>query len=884
MRIDVKSNDEIGNLAKAFNTMLDELKKNQQAKNEYSEFITLINQNASLTEISGAALKKIIATCGFLIGALYSIDGDEVSLICSHGLSNANPNHERNEFYKNIIKSKVPIEIFSENLLPVVQSGTLNLRVNYLLLLPVIYNNKVIAILELASLKKTTPEAKDYLDKIQEQLAIGLTNAKAVLQLENFVNELRLLNEEYQKQNIQIKKQNDTLVELSNQLKAKARELAIQKEKAEDSARLKSQFLASMSHELRTPMNSILGLTELILDKAQLSGKNKERLEVVLKSGKRLMNLINDILDLSKIEAGKMEIREEDVLLEEIIQEASNIVTPLALEKGLAFNIVRNCNTRIIINTDRGRVTQVLINLIGNAIKFTQKGKIELSISFNSEKMLLFSISDTGVGISEENKKIIFEEFRQIDGTTSKKYSGTGLGLAISKKILDILGGKIWVASIEGEGSVFSFTIPTKYVSEKRKIEAPPINVDALRKNRSHPILVIDDDPEVRYTIGQYLVSKGYGVMFAENGETGIKLAIEKQPFAITLDLLLPDRDGWSVLKELKGNSTTTNIPVILVSIIGDKNLGYGLGAFEYFVKPISADKFLSAFSRLESLVKKRIKKIVIVDDDDIEFEKFKNEFKTEDITIEYIQDSEYAFNKIAEVEPDLIILDLMMPKIDGITLSHKLKSDNKTKHIPIIISTAKDLTDIELKSLKEIVEDITVKSKGHPLDVLKTVRDRIKMLEEDDNNFEIAESNSSGSTEISIQDEPVGDFFCDVLIVDDDPDILYTLNEMVQATGCKTYLAKSGLECLKILEHIKPDLIMLDIMMPEMDGFQTLRNIRNNKDLAAIPIYAVTAKAMLGDKEIILKHGFNDYIPKPVNSTIISGKIAQLFSKIKTS
>jgi signal transduction histidine kinase/CheY-like chemotaxis protein/HAMP domain-containing protein len=884
MRIDVKSNDEIGSLAKAFNTMLDELKKNQRAKNEYSEFITLINQNASLTEISNAALKKIIDTCGFLIGALYSIDGDEVSLICSHGLSNTNSNHERNELYKKIIKSKLPIEISSENLLPVVQTGTLDLRINYLLLLPVIYNNKVIAILELASLNRPTLEAKDYLEKIQEQLAIGLTNAKAVLQLENFVNELRLLNEEYQKQNIQIKKQNDTLLELSNQLKTKAEELAIQKEKAEDSARLKSQFLASMSHELRTPMNSILGLTELILDKAQLSLKNKERLEVVLKSGKRLMSLINDILDLSKIEAGKMEIREEDVLLEEIIEEVSNTATPLAREKGLTFHLKRNCNTRIIINTDRGRVTQVLINLIGNAIKFTQKGKIELSISFNSEKMLLFSISDTGIGISEENKKIIFEEFRQIDGTTSRKYSGTGLGLAISKKILDLLGGKIWVASIEGEGSVFSFTIPTKYVAEKRKIAAFPVNVDVLRKNANHPVLVIDDDPEVRYTIGQYLISKGYEVIFAENGETGVKLAIEKQPFAITLDLLLPDKDGWSVLRELRENSDTVDIPVILVSIIGDKNLGYGLGAFEYFVKPISADKLLSAFSRLESLAKKRIKKIVLVDDDDLEFEKFKNEFKDEDITIEYIQDSEYAFNKIAEVEPDLIILDLMMPKIDGITLSHKLKSYHKTKHIPIIISTAKDLTDAEHKSLKEIVEDITIKSKGLPLDVLKTVRDRIKMQEEDDDYFENVESNSSGNSEITMQDEPVGDFFGEVLIVDDDPDILYTLNEMVQATGCKTHLAKSGLECLKILEHLRPDLIMLDIMMPEMDGFQTLKNIRSNLDLAAVPIYAVTAKAMLGDKEIILKHGFNDYIPKPVNSTIISGKIAQLFSKVKTS
>ncbi len=880
-RINVNSNDEIGNLGKAFNTMLDELKKNQRAKSEYSDFITLINQNASLSEISNAALKKIIDTCGFLVGALYSIDEDEVSLICSYGLNSTNPNRERNEFYKKIIETKKSIEISSESSLSTVQTGTLDLKISYLLLLPVINNNKVIAILELASIGKPNVDAKDYLEKIKEQLAIGLTNAKAVVQLENFVNELKLLNEEYQKQNIQIKKQNDTLLELSTQLKTKAEELAIQKEKAEDSTRLKSQFLASMSHELRTPMNSILGLTELILDKAQMSGKNRERLEVVLKSGKRLMSLINDILDLSKIEAGKMEIREEDLLLEEIIEEVSNTATPLALEKGLSFNVKRNCNTRFIINTDRGRVTQVLINLIGNAIKFTQKGKIELSVSFNQEKMLLFSISDTGIGISDEDKKIIFEEFRQIDGTTTRKYSGTGLGLAISKKILDLLGGKIWVASIEGEGSVFSFTIPVKYEQEKRKTEVMPVNVEVLRKNIKNPVLVIDDDPEVRYTIGQYLISKGYEVIFAENGETGIKLAISKQPFAITLDLLLPNKDGWSILKELKENFSTKDIPVILISIIGDKNLGYGLGAFEYFVKPISAEKLLTAFSKLESLAKKRIQKIVIVDDDELEFEKFKNEFKADNITIEYIQDSEFAFNKIAEVQPDLIILDLMMPKLDGITLSHKLKSNSKTKQIPIIISTAKNLSEEEHISLHEIVEDITVKSKGHPLDVLKTVRDRIKMQEVDEF-FTNDDSEPSSNSNLLVEEESIGDFFGEVLIVDDDPDTLFTLNEMVQATGCKTHLAKSGMECLKILENIRPDLIMLDIMMPEMDGFQTLKNIRSNTDLTSIPIYAVTAKAMVGDKEIILKHGFNDYIPKPVNSTIISSKIAQLFSRIK--
>ncbi len=883
-RINIKGNDEIGNLSKAYNVMLDELQKNQRAVNEYAEFITLINQNASLGEISNAALRKILNTCKFFIGALYSVDEGEISLISSIGVENKiqDKSREQNEFYKRVIETKEIIEITSEATLPVIKTGMLDIQLKYLLIHPVIYNNKVIALLEFASLEKPTSEAKDYLVKIQEQLAIGITNAKAVVQLENFVNELKNLNEEYQKQNIQIKKQNETLLKLSDQLKVKAEELSLQKERAEESTKLKSQFLASMSHELRTPMNSILGLTELILERANLDTKNKERLQVVLKSGKRLMSLINDILDLSKIEAGKMEIHDEDVLLEELIEEVSNTISPLALEKGLNFNVQRKCNTRIIVNTDRGRVNQVLVNLLGNAVKFTEKGKVELSISITSDRMLKFVVSDTGIGISKHNQEVIFEEFRQLDGTTTRKYSGTGLGLAICKKIIDLLGGKIWVDSTEGRGSSFSFTIPIKYVQEKKKDNSLPINLDVLRKNIKNPILVIDDDSEVRYTIGQYLISKGYEVIFAEDGDKGIQLAIEKQPFAITLDVMLPSRDGWSVLKELKENPKTKEIPVILVSILGDKNVGYGLGAFEYFVKPISADKLLSVFNKLEMLAKKRIQKIVIVDDDELEFEKFKREFKDDKVSIEYIKDSEFAFNKIAEVQPDLIILDLMMPKVDGVTLSHKLKSSNKTKHIPIIISTAKDLNAEERKSLTAIVEDITVKSNGHPLDVLKIVRDRIKLQEENEIIPSATVTQDNDSTGV-LNEENTREYFGQVLIVDDDPDTLFTLNEIVQAVGCKTYMAKSGIECLKLLEQIHPDLILLDIMMPEMDGFQTLNNIRANAELSDIPIFAVTAKAMSGDKEIILKHGFNDYIPKPVNPTIISGKIGQLFSKIKT-
>lgn len=882
-RVLIKGKDEVAKLGEAFNLMLDEIMKNQKAMNDYTEFITLINQNPSLTEISEAALKKIINTCGFTVGAIYSVDDKEISFITSFGLGTDKIGVENNIFYRKVIETKEPITIESENFLPVASTGILEIKIKYLHIRPVIYSNKVVAVLEFGSFNRPTDDALMYLSKIQDQLAIGLTNAKAFVQLENFVKELSRLNEEMQKQNEQIKEQNKTLLELSEQLKEKAKELEIQKQKAEESTKLKSQFLASMSHELRTPMNSILGLTELILDKAQLDNKNRERLEVVLKSGKRLMNLINDILDLSKIEAGKMEIREEEIFLEELIEDVSSTIQPLINEKGLRFTVNRKCDTRKIITTDKGRVTQVLINLLGNAVKFTDKGNVELSVAQTEDNYLVFSISDTGIGIPEEAQQIIFEEFRQVDGSTARRYSGTGLGLTISKKIVDLLGGKIWVKSIVGKGSIFSFTIPVKNMNEKWTEESEFDSFDAAARNHKQ-ILVIDDDPDVRFTIGQYLTTRGYEIIFASDAESGIKLAVENKPFAITLDVFLKDKDGWTVLREIKENPVTKNIPVIIVSFIGDKNIGLSLGAFEYLLKPITTENLMSAFDTLESVTKKKIQKIVIVDDDELEFEKFKKEFSSENISIEYIQDSEYAYNKISEVQPDLIIIDLLMPKIDGISLTHKLKSNRTTRNIPIIISTAKDLTDSEKSSLNSVVERIAIKSQGHPMDVLKIVRDRIKQQEQA---VQISNSGNLHYIKKSISSEwqkNINKINQEVLIVDDDPDTLFTMNELVQSMGYKTYLAKSGQECLKMLDHIKPDLILLDIMMPGMDGFQTLKNIRMNKSFSDIPVFAVTAKAMAGDKEIILKYGFNDYIPKPVNSTIISTKISQLFAKVKSN
>ena len=893
-RISIKSKDEIGQLAKAFNNMLDDLERNHKSKHEYSEFITLINQNPTLKEISEAALRKIIKTCSLSVGALYLVEKEELSLLSSYGLKEEHTNN-KSELFGPVIKNHETIEINSGNNLPVVNTGMLSMEIRSLLIVPILYNNKVIAILELGGFDKPFPEAREYLSNIQEQLAIGLTNATALVQLENFVSELKRLNDEYQKQNEQITKQNEKLVELHKELKEKADELAIQKERAEESTHMKSQFLANMSHELRTPMNSILGLSELILESSSLKGKNKERLEVVLKSGKRLMNLINDILDLSKIEAGKMELREGQVLLDELIEDVENAITPLTLNKNIEFKLIKKINTHVRISTDKGRVTQVLINLLGNAVKFTEKGSVELVVSAPDSDTLMFDILDSGIGMSQSDLQIIFEEFRQIDGTTTRKYGGSGLGLTICKKIADMLNGSISVQSEIGKGSTFSFSIPLKVMEIRaEKPEEPKVNIETLLKNRKHPILIIDDDPEIRYTIGQYLISRGYEVAYAEDGEQGLEKAVKLQPFAITLDIMLPKKDGWNILKEFKENPATRDIPVILISVMGDKNLGYGLGAFEYFVKPISSEKLLSAFRKLENMAKKRIEKIVIVDDDEMEFEKFKSAFKNDKVRIEYIKDSRLAFNKILEIQPDLIILDLLMPNMDGISLSHKLKSSKETRHIPVIISTAKDLSEEEKSSLHNTVEEITVKSKGHPLDVLKIVRDRIKMHEEYSmmsdriTEHKIIEEETEEETEEDIlqtdnQKEDT-EYKGTVLLVDDDADTLFTVNEIIQSCGCKTLLANSGQESLELLENETPDLILLDIMMPGMDGFQTLKKIKENSKWVNIPVFAVTAKAMVGDREIILKYGFNDYVPKPVNAVTLAFKIEKLFTKIGLS
>lgn len=882
-KIPVKTNDELGQLAKAFNIMLDELDKNQKAKQEYSEFMTLINEKATLQEISDVSLKKIIKTCKFTVGAIFMVDGEDIKIISSFGIKAESSTPGKQNFLKPVIASKEAMEITSADELPVVSDGILSFSLKYILIQPILYNNKVIAVLELGGVEKPTDEAKEYLRKVLEQLAIGLINASTLMQLENLVIELKNLNDDFQKQNVQVRKQNETLVELHQKLKEKADELEVQKLRAEESTKLKSQFLASMSHELRTPMNSILGLTELVLEQGNISGKDWERISVVLKSSRRLMSLIDDILDLSKIEAGKMELREEEVLLDEIILEAETSISPLVLNKNINFRVIRNAEPQMILRTDRGKVIQVLINLMANAIKFTHRGNVILNISQPSKDQLQFEIIDTGIGISPENQKLIFEEFRQVDGTSTKKYNGTGLGLAICNKIAGMLNGSLTVESEVGKGSTFTFVIPLFKIGIQA---APLIENEQMQKVSLKPVLIIEEDPEINITMGQYLSSLGYNSDYLKKGEDVIEKIKKINPRAVVVDMNMKDDNGWNSLQSIKTNEHTASVPVITMMIKGNENKGHGIDVYDYYTKP-AGESLNALINNLSSSINKKIESIAVADEDEAEIQSLQKILTGGKVRLNFVKMNEFAFAAINKLQPDLIITSLMMKSGEGISLINKLKQDKGTKHIPIIATLTPYTTTQTFRDLNKILEQITLSGTKHSLDVLKIVRDKLKMYEEKiviKNEDDTIPDAASISAKINAMMRNEKIYKGNVLIVDDDPDTLFTLNEIVQSLGNKTILANNGVECLEALSQVIPDLILLDIMMPEMDGFQTINKIKQKPEWLSIPVFAVTAKAMAGDKDVVLKHGFDDYITKPIDAPSLAFKINQLLSKLYMS
>ncbi len=874
-RVEIITHDEIGVLGKTFNNMLDELESNKKTEKEYSEFIALINQNPTMKEIADAALAKIIQSTRLTFGVLYIVEGKSPRMVSSFGIGKDLIELSQNiEMYRNAIDKKEKIEFnFNENY-PEIKTGLAVIKLKYLSIYPIIYNKETIAILELASESSPGTDVLSYLNKIQEQLAIGLINAKSFEQLENFVGELKKLNDDYHRQNEQIVEQNEQLKHLHRQLKEKAEELEKQRTRAVELTKVKSDFLASMSHELRTPLISILGLTELLMKDSLIIPKAKDRLKIVYRNGKKLLGLINNILEFSKFDSGKIEIKRENFLLSDLIEELHSNVDQIAAEKRISFTLSVENNADLLINSDKAKLEQVLLNLIVNAIKFTDKGSVDLSVRITGNEQIEFAVTDTGIGIAEENQKIIFSEFRQVDGSPSRKYGGAGLGLAICKKYIDLLGGTLSLKSEMGKGSKFYFTLPDSLIETFDAAEHKFLTVSEEKIDFTKSVLILNSHNDSLKLIEDYLASYNYRIHSTSSRSDALRLAQELSPAAVILEPFIQDQNIWSLICELKNGSRTKNLPVILTMILEENKVGWQPPLYDFI--PADQSSFAHEIELLEKHYETKIKRISVIADSGAE--NF-DELKKSGFETNFVSSENNILEKINSANPNLIIIDIesVMEPVFEVLL--EISQNRYTKNIPVLMRLPEDINKAKADSLNSKLREIALKIKSHPLDVLKTVRDRLKIDDEAANkkvNLIEMPAQSQDEPELSFPKIKSSTARPTILIVDDDNDTLFTIGEYIKEMNYDTIFAHNGMECLLMLNHVEPDLILLDIMMPQMDGFETIKRIRADERISKIPVVALTAYAMLDNKDIIENNGFDDLVTKPINSQILNTKLDQ--------
>ena len=529
-------------------------------------------------------------------------------------------------------------------------------------------------------------EDRQLLSALADQAAIAIENARLYEQVRRHAEELEAKVEE------------------------RTQELQEANLKLADASQHKSEFLANMSHELRTPMNAIIGFTRLVMRRAKdvLPVRQYENLEKILISAEHLLGLINDILDLSKIEAGRVEVHAASFALEPLVDLCLRTVEPLV--KSDRLRLVKALAAELPpLYTDEDKLKQILINLLSNAVKFTAEGTVTVMTRYQDGGLTL-TVADTGIGIPESALGVIFEEFRQVDSSTTREYGGTGLGLSISRHLARLLGGDITVQSAVGAGSTFTVTLPLRYDAAPvvtRAVVTPSREAPAVQSGNGKVVLAIDDDPNVLYLLQENLAEAGYQVIGAASGAEGLQKARQLRPFAITLDILMPHKDGWQVLHELKADVATRDIPIIVLSIVDQKDLGYRLGASDYLLKPFDRDTILAALTRISPPQGH----LLVVDDDPQVVDLVRQLLEGESYAVAAAMDGQEALEALAKQRPDVILLDLLMPRLDGFGVLEYLRQESHTRDLPVIVLTAKTLTTEEEALLRQRV--LTVIQKG---------------------------------------------------------------------------------------------------------------------------------------------------------------------------
>ena len=921
--IQVEARGEVAELKDNINTMIDNLRlttdrntEQDWLKTNLAKFTNMLQGQRDLTTVGRLLLSELTPLVNAHQGVIYQIENEDkpgLKLLSAYADDGANGHAQTLRLGEGLIgqcaidKRRMLITEMPDSTVPI-SSALFKVMPRNNIVLPVLFESQVKAVIELASVHEFTALQTMFLEQLTTSIGIVLNSIEATMQTEGLLKqsqqlagelqaqqrELQQTNEQLEQKaqqlaerNVEVERKNQEIEQARRALEEKATELAL-------TSKYKSEFLANMSHELRTPLNSILILGQQLTENPEgnLTGKQVEFARTIHGAGTDLLNLISDILDLSKIESGTVTVDAEEIFFSNLVDMVARPFRHEAETRQLSFDVHVDPNLGRSITTDSKRLQQVLKNLLSNAFKFTGQGGVRLNVSAalggwsaghpvlgQATGVVAFEVSDSGIGIPLEKQKIIFEAFQQADASTSRKYGGTGLGLAISRELASLLGGEIHLRSATNSGSTFTLYLPIKYVGSStvprpaapRAVPTPVVSVeraveqipdDRLEIQPGDAILlIVEDDPHYARILLDLARDKGFKVLLALRGDDALDLAKQYQPTAVSLDVFLPDMLGWNVLSQLKQNPLTRHIPVQIVTLDEDRQHGLARGAFSFVTKPTTREGISEALAKIRDFSQPRRRRLLVVEDNKAEQLSIHELLGHDDIEIVNAATGKEALDILRQEACDCVVLDLRLPDMSGFEVLECMRGEQALADVPVVVFTGRELSANEDAQLHTMARSIVVKGVESPerlLDETALFLHRVFSNLPAEKQRMLERLNSS-------DEDLVGRT---VLLVDDNSRNIFALSSVLERRGMHVLTATTGSEAIELIEQT-PELaiVLMDIMMPEMDGYQTIENIRGNPTHRRLPIIALTAKAMKGDREKCLEAGASDYLAKPVNT-----------------
>src|SRR5215469_4210700 len=893
-------------------------------KTNLAKFSRMMQGQRDLVTVGQMLLSELAPLVNAQQGLLYIMDQDDdgayLKQLASYADANTADHMRRYRVGEGVVgqcaldRQRILMEDIPSEAIQV-SSGLIGARPSNVIVLPVLYEGHVKAVVELASLHEFTPSHVAFLEQLTGSIGVVLNTIEATMRTEGLLKQSQQLAIELQTQQKELQQTNEELAtkarllaEQNAEVERKNQEIELARRALEEKAaelaltsRYKSEFLANMSHELRTPLNSILILGQQLAENADgnLSGRQVEFANTIHAAGTDLLNLISDILDLSKIESGTVTVECEELAFTHLRETIERNFRHEADARKLFF--ATDLDTRLgrSITTDSKRLLQVLKNLLSNAFKFTERGGVRLHVGvatggWTADHPVLsqvpavveLSVSDTGIGIPPEKQRIIFEAFQQADAGTARKYGGTGLGLAISRELAHLLGGEIRLSSIAGSGSTFTLYLPLIYVGPAYSRAAaqtaahpqaspavfqpavlPVTRTEEIPDDREliqpedHVLLIVEDDPHYARVLLSLARDRGFKALLARTGADALSLARKYRLTAVSLDVFLPDMLGWTVLSGLKRDSETRHIPVQILTIEEERQYGLERGAFSFLTKTVTTDDLEAAFDRLKSFTDSRVRRLLIIEDDVAEQMSVTELLRHDDVEITTVGTGAEALDAMRAGRFDCVVLDLRLPDMSGFELLAELQTDAALRDVPIVVFTGRELSESEETGLRKHAKSV----------VLKGVRSPERLLDETALFLHRVLADLPAAKQRMIETLHESDEALKgrkVLVVDDDVRNIFALNSLLERHNMQVITASNGHEAIKLVESTDDlSLVLMDVMMPEMDGYETMRRIRSHPQFRLLPIIALTAKAMKGDREKCLEAGASDYVAKPVNT-----------------